>query len=116
MATIDFDTDGFTVRLSTAEKLAGLLRDIQVPYRAVTSVEIPADGLRATRGMRFPGLALPGRRKIGTWRTGRGKAFVSVARGLPAVRLTLRGHRYTEVLLSVRDAEHVRARLDSARG
>ena len=100
MAELDITATTAQVRLTTAEKIFGLLRDLSFPLSAVTSVTGEDDGLRAARGLRGPGLALPGRRKIGTWR-GRGRrTLVSVRAGEPAIRIALTGQRFDEVVLS----------------
>jgi hypothetical protein len=104
---------GTTVRLRFRawEKVAGLIRDHEVPVSAITSVEVVGNGLAAARGLRAPGLGLPGLRKIGTWR-GRGhKSLVSVRRHQPAVRLRLAGQRFDEVLVGADDAEGLADRL-----
>lgn len=110
MATVDVEGDTVTVRLSTAEKVASLRGDVRFPRSAVTGVEVVEDALGATRGMRAPGFALPGRRKIGTWR-GRGKEFVSAAGGQRGVRITLEGQPWAAVVLGLDDPEGVAARL-----
>lgn len=104
MPTITFDTDTLTVHLTRAEQAAALRRDIRVPLSAVTGVAVVEDALAAARGMRAPGLAIPHRTKIGTWR-GRGhRQFVCARRGVPAVRLQLTGGGDDELVLSVPDA------------
>jgi len=111
MSTIHLSDDTLTVRLAPLTRLAGLLRDQRIPLTAVTSVEVVQDGLTAARGLRAPGLALPGRRKVGTWR-GRGtRRMVDVRRGQPALRLQLRGQRYDELLLGHDDASALARRL-----
>ncbi len=111
MSKIHITNDTLTVRLPWLTRIAGLLRDQVVPLSAITAVEVVTDGLSAARGLRAPGLALPGRRKVGTWR-GRGvKWFVDVRRGQPALRLHLRGQRYEEMLLGHDDAVALAARL-----
>jgi hypothetical protein len=113
MATVRIDGNRLTVRLSAIEKVAGLLRDIEVPLQAVTAVEVEPDGLTAARGVRAPGLAIPGRRKIGTWR-GRGtKRMVSVRAGQPAIRLTVTGQRHDELLLGHDDPTALASRISS---
>ncbi|WP_104526003.1 hypothetical protein, partial [Blastococcus atacamensis] len=83
------------VHLGPGEKLAGLLfRDVEVPLDSIREVEVLPDGLRAPRGIRTPGLALPGRRRIGTWRRSGQRTMVSVRRGQPAVRVRLDGQRF----------------------
>jgi hypothetical protein len=111
MSSIHVSDDTLTVRMAPLTKLAGLLRDQRIPLTAVTAVEVVQDGLAAARGLRAPGLALPGRRKVGTWR-GRGvRRLVDVRRGQPALRLQLRGHHYDELLLGHDDASALADRL-----
>ncbi|HEX2075053.1 MAG TPA: hypothetical protein VHF92_14820 [Geodermatophilus sp.] len=115
MATIRTTPASLSVTLDRGEKILGLLRDLEVPLTAVREVDVVPDGLRAVRGLRAPGLGLPGLRKIGTWR-GRGeKAFVAVRRGQPAVRVRLAGQRFDTVLVSTEDAASVAAALAGAR-
>jgi hypothetical protein len=93
------------VRFTRGEKIAGLIADQAVDRRHITSVTVVPDGLAATRGLRAPGLGLPGVRKIGTWR-GRGqRTLVSVRRGEPALAIDLSGGRYTRLLLGSPDAQ-----------
>jgi hypothetical protein len=104
MATLQLTPQTLSVRLTRFEKIAGLLRDLEVPISAVRSVEAVDSGLAATRGLRAPGLGLPGIRKIGTWR-GRGtKTMLSVRKGQPAVRVELDGARFDVLLIGADDA------------
>jgi len=115
MTSILVSDDTLTVRLPRVSKVAGLLRDQVVPRSAVTAVEVVSDGLAAARGLRAPGLAIPGRRRIGTWR-GRGvRRFVDVRRGQPALRVHLQGQRYDELLIGRDDAVALAARLTPTR-
>jgi len=99
MTTMTVTPQTLRIQFTRLEKIAGLVRDLEVPLSAVRSVSVEADGLAAARGVRAPGLGLPGVRKVGTWR-GRGRrALVSVRRDQPALRLSLEGSRFTEVLL-----------------
>ncbi|RFU21236.1 hypothetical protein [Geodermatophilus marinus] len=111
MATVRTTPETLTVLLSPAEKVLGLLRDLRVPRSAVRSVEALPDGLAATRGLRAPGLGVPGVRKIGTWRGHGEKALVSVRRGQGAVRVRLTGQRFDTLLIGADDAEALAARL-----
>lgn len=115
MSTIDVSDTSLTIRLSPVEKVFGLLRDQVVPRDAVTEVEVVPDGLSAVRGIRAPGLGLPGLRMIGTWRGRGAKRFVSVRRGQPALRVQLAGHRYDELLLGSDTAEQLASRLRGPR-
>ncbi|MFG2105222.1 hypothetical protein [Micromonospora chersina] len=104
MATIDLSTDTIRVRLTPAEKLWALRGDLAFPRAAVRTVTVEADGLRATRGLRAPGLGVPGLRKVGTWLGRTGREFVSVHADQPAVRITLAGQRYDALLIGADDA------------
>ena len=100
-----------TVSFSAAEKVVGLLRDQHIPLTAIRAVEVVPDGLEAARGLRAPGLALPGRRKIGTWRSRAGTSLVAVHGHRPAVRLTVQGQRYATLLISIDAPEELAASL-----
>ena len=115
MAAITRTPTHLTVTFSTYEKVAGLLRDISVPTDSVASVSVESDGIRAARGLRAPGLGVPGVRKIGTWRRraeGRTqRTAVSVRRGQPAVRIELRGTSWDQLLIGQDDARAVATEL-----
>ena len=86
-----------------------------MPLSAVRDVEVVEDAVAATSGLRAPGLALPGVRKIGTWRRVGRRTLVSVRRGQPAVRVTLEGQRWNELLVGSDDAAAVAASVNAAR-
>jgi hypothetical protein len=115
MATLQVTPPTLAVRLTTAEKLAGLLRDVEVPLSAVREVEVVPDPLGTLRGLRAPGLALPGVRKIGTWRRPGERTLVSIRRGQPAVQVRLDGQRWQTLLVGADDAAAVAAALTAAR-
>jgi hypothetical protein len=97
------------------EKLAGLLRDQHVPVTSVRSVEVVADALAATTGLRAPGLGIPGHRKLGTWRRASTRTLVDVRRGQPAVRITVDDQPYDAMLLGVDDPQALADALTAAR-
>lgn len=104
MATVDLSTDTIRVRLTPAEKVWALRGDLAFPRGAVRAVTVEPDGVRAIRGIRAPGLGVPGRRMVGTWRGRTGREFVSVRADQPAVRITLTGQRYDSLLIGADDA------------
>jgi hypothetical protein len=114
MATVTTTPRTLTVTLTPAERVLGLLRDLEVPRSAVQSVEVVPDGVAATRGLRAPGLGLPARR-IGTWRRRGEKTLVSVRRGRQAVRVRLAGQRFDTLLLGVDDPAAVAGALAPVR-
>lgn len=111
MATIEVTPTTLHIRYTRGEKIGGLLRDLTVPRALVTDVSVEPDGLAAARGIRAPGLAIPGRRKIGTWRGRAQRTAVSVRRGQPAVRVRLEGHRFSQLLIGTPDARQIADRL-----
>ena len=116
MTTTLLHDNTLTVSFTTAEKAAGLLRDQRIPLSAVRSVEVVPDGLEAARGLRAPGFALPGRRKVGTWRSGTGKTLVAVNGHRPAGRVTLAGQRSVTLLLTTDAPEELATSLTSQVG
>jgi hypothetical protein len=104
MATVQLTPTTLTVRFTAAEKIAGLVRDVELPLAAVRSAELVPEPLAGIGGLRAPGLALPGLRKIGTWRRPGERTLVSVRKGQPAVRVRLDGARYDALLLGADDA------------
>jgi hypothetical protein len=114
MTTINLTDTAVLVRFARWEKLAGLVRDIDVPLGSVRAVELAPDGLAAASGLRAPGLGLPGRRKIGTWRRPGAKTLVSVRRGQPAVQIELQGARFDRLVIGADEAARLVERLRSA--
>lgn len=111
MATIETTPATVRVRLTPAEKLLGFLRDLEVPRSAITTVDAVPAGLAEVRGLRAPGLGVPGVRAVGTWRRRGEKTYVAVRRAQPAVRLHLTGQRFDTVLIGTDDAVELAARL-----
>jgi hypothetical protein len=99
MTTMRVEGDTLVVRFTTTEKILGLVRDQRIPASAIGAVATVDDGLAAARGLRAPGLGLPGIRKIGTWRSHDGKSLVSVRRDQPAVRVELSGQTYSSLII-----------------
>ncbi|WP_214368459.1 hypothetical protein [Pseudonocardia sp. H11422] len=114
MTTAHVTDDALHVTFTRPEKLAGLIKDVRVPLSAVRDAVVVPDGMVATRGLRAPGLAVPGARKIGTWRRPGEKTLVSVRRGRPAVRVSLAGQRHDTLLLDVDDPAGLVERLTTA--
>jgi hypothetical protein len=99
------------IRLSWVEKVGAAHGSFSVPLSAITGVEVMPDGLAAVRGLRAPGLGLPGARMLGTWRGKFGKEFVNVRRGEAAVRITLAGQPFNSLLIGAEDPVALAERL-----
>jgi hypothetical protein len=104
MSTVEVHEDELRLRLTRFERLLALHGDVRVPWAAVTGVEVVPDAYTAVVGLRAPGLALPGRRLLGTWRTSRGPEFVDVTGHLPGVRIALRDQPFVSLLVGSADA------------
>ncbi|MBG0832456.1 alpha/beta fold hydrolase [Planomonospora sp. ID67723] len=116
MATMTVTGGELVLTLGRGEKTAGLRGDIRVPLAAVRGVAVVEDALTGARGLRAPGLAVPGRVRIGTWRRPGSRAFVAVRRGVPAVRVALSGTRYDELLVGDEHAPELAGRIRASAG
>ncbi len=90
------------MELTRGEKLSALRRaDLTIPWAQIRSVEAVADPFRLVHGLRAPGLGIPGRTKIGTWRSKGRKTFAVTRKGAPGLRITLQDNTFDEILLSL---------------
>jgi hypothetical protein len=106
-ASLDID-------LSPLEKLAALRGDIQVPASAVTGVDVVDHALNVVTGVRAPGLHIPQRAKIGTWRSSGRRVFAVARARRPALRIELTGEKYDALIVSLPEAELVADQLRTA--
>ena len=104
MPTVSLAGSTLSVRPSRVEKVLGLLRDLEVPLADVRCAEAVPHPLWAARGIRAPGLGLPGLALIGTWRWPGERSWVCVRRGQSGLRIRLVGQRYDTVLVGADDA------------
>jgi hypothetical protein len=112
MTSVEVTHDSVHIHLSRLEKLAALSGDIVVPRESVVASDVIDDPLHAVRGLRGPGLGVPNRIKLGTWRRRGGRRqFVAVRRDQPAVLLTLRGQRYDSLLVGTDAPDRLLAQL-----
>lgn len=111
MATLDITGDEVAVRLTSLEKLWSLRGDVTFPRDAVAGTERFDNGMDAVRGIRAPGLGVPGRRAVGIWRRKGSKELVIAKRGQPAVRIELTGEPWGAVVLGTDDPAAVEAAL-----
>ncbi|WP_449063300.1 alpha/beta hydrolase family protein [Planomonospora algeriensis] len=102
--------------LGRGEQVAGLHGDIRVPLSAIHEVAVVENPVAEARGLRAPGLAVPGQTKIGTWRRAGSRSFVVARRDVPAVRVVLSGARYDELLVSDPAATELAARIRESAG
>lgn len=104
MARIRTTADELTVELTPGERAWSLRAgDVRVPRSSVRSATVQEDALAQVHGLRAPGLALPGRVKVGTWRGRWGKDLVVVRREQPAVVVDLTGAPWRRLVVSCAD-------------
>lgn len=97
MARVEVYPDRLVIRLTAAEKpLAVRRRDIVLEREAITSAVITDDPWVWLRGVRSPGMHVPRKLALGTWRGPGGRDFVLVRSGRPAVVLDLDTSEYAE--------------------
>lgn len=117
MASLVIDEDSVTVRLSPWERIAAFRGELVVPRSCVREVQI-LDPFHKVRGWRAPGTAAPFLGAYGTYRRRRHKEFLALrwrrASRRLAVRLTLEGHHFDAVSISVPDPEAVLRELQPA--
>ena len=116
MAKLTIEGTDLVLSLTTTEKIAALHGDVRVPLQQVTSIETLPDALAAVHGVRAPGLAFPGRTKIGTWRGRGARRFVVARRGEPGLRIRMKGARYDELLVATPAGERVAAMIREGAG
>ena len=115
MVEIGVSASEVRLALSKFERFAGLHGDVAVPMPLIRGAEVIADPFANIRGVRSPGLGIPRRRCIGTWR-GRGvRTFVVARAGVPAVRVRTLGRgsgaEFDELIVTVPDAVDVTAQI-----
>ena len=107
MAQIQRTDAYFDIVLTPFEKLMALHRGVRVPLSSVTAVNVVERPLDEVKGFRAPGLHLPSRIKIGTWRASGRRTFAVARAQQTAVRIDLSGGEYDTLVISVPDAAAV---------
>lgn len=88
MARLLIDGDDLVVRLSWSERLRARRREVRLPGAVIKDARIEPDWWRALRGAPERGPRLPAR-CLGEWRHPRGRDFVALRSGYPAVLVDL---------------------------
>ena len=105
MATAYLSDDCLKIRFTAWEKVFGFVRDTEFPVTALDSVSVAPDGYRLPHGLRAPGLAVPMRVKVGTWRGRGGRQLVSVRKGQPALHVQVHGSGYSDLMIGTDAAD-----------
>jgi hypothetical protein len=102
MARIELDEKSITIGLERLERLWALRTRVTVDRSAVRVATAYDDVMSEVRGVRAPGLGVPGV-GIGTWRSRGGKDLVVVRRGQPGVVIELDGSRWRRFVIGCPD-------------
>ena len=97
------------------DKLWGLRGRIEVPLSQVRGATYDPEATHTGKGWRAPGLALPGRKWVGTFYRDGQRSYWNVRRGCPTVVIELAPPaRYARLYLSVDDGRAVVDRVNAA--
>ncbi|HEY1833483.1 MAG TPA: hypothetical protein VGG08_03530 [Solirubrobacteraceae bacterium] len=102
------------IRLSRAQKIFGLMRDVSIPFAEISAVELVENPLREAMGSGLKaGLRVPYVCYVA--RTIRLDEMFVVRRGVPGLSLSLHGHGHLQrVLVSTPEAQALVERLKQA--
>lgn len=103
MAQVEIDDKTITVRLTGLERLWALRTQVTADRSTVRTARTSDDVLSQVRGVRAPGLGIPGRIKVGTWRSRQGKDLVVARRGQPGVVVELAGATWCRFVIGCPD-------------
>ena len=112
MVAVSMSNGVLRVRPSVLERVGGVFGELVVLRDQVVGARVVADGLAEVRGLRAPGLHVPGVNKYGTWRRRGSKTYVAVRRGRPALVLDLKEHDYERVVVSAAQASRLVEQLE----
>jgi hypothetical protein len=115
VVTISFEHETLTIHLGPLERLLALRGSLSLPLQHIASTESVPDGLAAVKGLRAPGLSVPGRAKYGTWRRRQGNTVVLVSGRGPALRISSTTGPVRDVLVSTPRADQLAAQITAER-
>lgn len=113
--TVTVEADRLVVEPLGANKLWGLRRRITVPLSQVRGATYDPGAAHAGKGLRAPGLALPGVKWVGTFHKDGDKAYWNVRAGGQTVVVELGdGAPFDRLYLTVGDGRAVVDRINAA--
>ncbi len=114
MATIDISDGHLTVRLNGLNRLWALRSGLRVPLAHVRGATADPGAARESKGVRAPGLHVPGLAAVGTFRRGGETILWEVHRGHRAVVISLSDETYDRVVVEVADPRATVQRVNAA--
>ena len=107
MAHIDITHDRLVVRLEGLRRLWGLNRGFNIPLEHVRGATLDSGIFREPKGLRAPGLHLPGYVAIGSFRRNEEWTFWEVKTADRAIVIELADERYSRLVLECSDPRSV---------
>ena len=95
-------------------KLWGLVRRIEVPLAQVKGATHDPGAAEERKGMRAPGLGVPGHKWVGTWHKDGERHYWNVTGGSDAVVVEVSTRRFQRLFLSVENPRQVVDAINSA--
>ena len=113
MAKISINPANLRVELTLGEAFWGFHKSITVPGKQVVGAQALSKGWWKTLGMRV-GTGLPGVMIAGTYIRKGDRAYVNWKRGEQVLQINLSGHKYSRIVVGVRDAEALAEEINTA--
>ena len=112
MARLLIKGESLHLSLSGWEQLGAIHADIRVPLSHVVKAELVENPWRILRGVRVPGLGIPGFIMLGTMRAKRKKDFCAIYRHRIAVVVHLRDDPFNRLIVTCAEAEKIVRRVN----
>ena len=116
MARLTTSDGSVTLALTRTERLVGFHGDITAPLASITAVRAADDLWDELRGVRAPGIGIPGVLLVGSLRGGFGRDFAAIHRPGSGVVLEFDGEPFRRWVVSLEDRHGVAAALLTASG
>jgi hypothetical protein len=113
MAEFEIDGDQLVLKLTRAEHLESVHRDVAVPRSSVGTVRVTEDVWSELRGIRAPGTGIPGVIAVGTRRGSFGKDFAVVHGKGRGVVVELVDQDFSRIVITTPDPEEVVSRISA---
>ncbi len=114
MARLTTSDSSVTLVLTRTERLVGFHGNITAPLTSIAAVRAADDLWSEVRGMRAPGIGIPGVLVVGSLRGGFGRDFAAVHRPGSGVVLEFDGEPFRRWVVSLEDCHGVVAELLTA--
>ena len=116
MARVSMDGDSMTVEMQGLHKAWALKSRIVVPLAHVRGATADPGMMREPKGLRAPGLHIPGGAVIGTFHRDGEATFWDVSKRARAVVIELADEAYNRIIVDVADPRGIATAINRATG